>query len=389
MRILSILLLALITVSSNAHSVNKKKVDCKDIDIKCASTVTATFDENSTLWLLWSQNQSLVLQTSTDYGKSYSKPKVIEKINEPISSRGENRPKIIVDKDNIYLSWARPGKKRFTGDVRFSASYDKGKTFIDPITVNNDQLEIGHSFNEMQLQNNHVSLIWLDKREAFWAKKKNQPYLGSALYKGQWKPEGKQFSNQKLADNTCVCCRIALTTDSDENLVVMWRHIFGDNIRDHALLSEVDNKLQRVSDDNWKINGCPHQGPGLSIDNDGKRHMVWYTQGNNRKGVFYRSQSAENFKSSDIFDFSISDKQNHHPHVLASNNRVDIVWLTFNGEYWDLMRRASVDSGKSFKSPEILDSSSDEADRPFLISDNKRTFVSWHKKGAGYRLIAL
>jgi hypothetical protein len=33
--------------------------------------------------------------------------------------------------------------------------------------------------------------------------------------------------------------------------------------------------------------GCPHNGPGLSVGPDGRRHVVWYTGARGRAGLYY------------------------------------------------------------------------------------------------------
>src|SRR3569623_1883854 len=83
-------------------------------------------------------------------------------------------------------------------------------------------------------------------------------------------------ANGKLADHACEWCRIALDLTEDGVPVAFWRHVYGDNERDHAVL-KLDGKAEplRVTRDRWRVEACPHHGPALSIDAQNNYHLVW------------------------------------------------------------------------------------------------------------------
>jgi hypothetical protein len=75
--------------------------------------------------------------------------------------------------------------------------------------------------------------------------------------------------------------------------------MFEGSIRDHAIVTFTDQgtpgEVHRVSEDDWQIAACPHQGPSLSIAPNGTYHVVWYTNGKVRKDLFY-AQSRDGGK---------------------------------------------------------------------------------------------
>ena len=219
--------------SKSAKRVNQSH--CHGVDVKCAKTVTSAFAPNGDLWRLWVMGKGLYAQVSVDNGQHFFAVKKIDIAAENISARNENRPKIAFDNyGGVYLSWAMPREKKYTADIRFSYSADYGKTFTQPVTVNNDNLLAGHSFNEMLLTGEgDISLVWLDARLSHQLRQQGKKTKGSALFLGQanYLKGETTFSNQQLANNTCVCCRIAMTTNRDDELAIFWRHIYGDNIR--------------------------------------------------------------------------------------------------------------------------------------------------------------
>lgn len=371
---------------------------CTQEEITCAKTVTASFAPNGDLWRLWSHNDSLYFQISQDKGVTFSTVRRVPIAKESISARNENRPKIAFDQyQGVYLSWAMPKAKKYSADVRFAYSKDYGTSFTKPITVNNDKLETGHSFNEMQVTDEgEISLVWLDARLAHQARSQGKQTNGSALYfgKANYRKQQPTFTNQALANNTCVCCRIALDTNSQGELAILWRHIYGDNIREFALLTLAQDENTpltpyQISHDHWQIDGCPHQGGGLSIDNSNRYHMVWFNQGDLGKGIFYASSLDQGKTLTKPVSIGEQSAQAAHPHINTLGNKVNIVWTQFNGIEHQLWHQYSDDNGQSFSQPRLLTTATAGADRPFIINNNKMIFVSWHRLKQGHWIQAL
>lgn len=386
------LLLCAITVAAHEKA-KPKQGNCSGPEIACAKTVTSAFAPSGDLWRLWVHEKHLYYAISKDKGQHFSLPTKVDIAAEKISSRGENRPKIGFDTNmGVYISWAMPLKKRFTALVRFTYSADGGKTFIKPITVNNDGLEIGHSFNEMLVsKTGQVTMTWLDGRQ----RTKHKNYVGSALYRayGNMTEKGFVFDNTKLADNTCQCCRIAMTESPSGDVALMWRHIFADNIRDHAIMTFKQNQMvpkhQRATFDQWQINGCPHQGPGISIDSDNRYHMVWFNNGSKGKGLFYAYSDHQGIKQSNPISLGNFERQANHAHVINTGQLVDVIWMEFNSTHYQLYHQRSQNGGQSFSVAKVLANSKKGADRPFLLKANNKHYISWQRPGVGHKVIAL
>lgn len=361
-------------------STSKSTLDCKKVDIRCAKTVTSEFSTNGDLWRLWSQNQSMYYQVSNDEGSTFSSAKRIPITAEKISARNENRPKIAFDKkQGVYLSWAMPREKKYTADIRFSYSKDYGKTFSTPITVNDDDLLTGHSFNEMLVdQDGNITIAWLDGR----LKTPNKRGQGSAIFMATANMNNSQtsFINSEIVNGTCVCCRLALDTNKKGNLAVLWRHIYGDNIREFAIttLNEQQQPYQ-VSYDHWKIDGCPHQGGALSIDDNNRYHMVWFNQGDKGKGIFYAHSDNAGKTLTTPLSVGEQSAQAAHPHMSEKNGIVDIVWTQFTGTEHQLWHQVSKNNGLSFAPATIIATAKSGADRAFVLNKGGKRYVSWQR----------
>jgi len=364
--------------------------------VTCARTPTPAFDAQGRLWLAWAFGGHVYVSMSDDLGATFEEPVVVNRIPEPIATNGENRPKVLVDgQGTLYVAWNRPLEPRFSGNVRFSRSEDGGRTFAEPLTVNTDQETFGHRFEAMGLApDGRLYLAWLDKRDRDAASRAGGQYNGAALYYTWSEDGGRSFlPDRKIADHSCECCRVAMAFDRDGLPVILWRHIYGDNIRDHALVRllapDEPGEPVRVSYDQWWVDACPHHGPSLAVDSEGVYHAVWFDNGPERHGLFY-GRSEDNGQSfPDPRSFGRYDRAAAHPYVLNMGSAVVVVWKEFDGTRTQIMQMISEDGGTTWSPARPIAETVNQSDHPLLVSDGKRIYLSWHSADEGYRLITV
>lgn len=99
------------------------------------------------------------------------------------------------------------------------------------------------------------------------------------------------FGHETLVDAVaCECCRLAITAAGRGRVGIVYRDIINDSIRDISICTSADNgqsfgRPVAFSNDQWKITGCPHNGPDVVNSNDAA-YTVWFTGGPS-KGVYY------------------------------------------------------------------------------------------------------
>jgi hypothetical protein len=259
---------------------------------------TAAFDHQNRLWIVRTEpvgkSAHVVLERSDDNGATWQPAIRATTTPEPVSSDGENRPKIAFGpRDEMYVSWTSPTSEKFTGDIRFTRSLDGGKSWSAPAVVHMDRQLITHRFESMLVDGaGRVWVAWIDKRDLGAAQAAKREYAGAAVYYAYSDDRGASWRGDfKLADNSCECCRIALALDAKGRAVAMWRHVFPPNERDHAfaILQPEGERVvvERVTNDRWKIDACPHHGPSLAVTPEGKRHAVWFNQLKGAGRAFY------------------------------------------------------------------------------------------------------
>ncbi|TAK62855.1 sialidase family protein [Methylobacter sp.] len=357
----------------------------------CAETISAAFDGNGVLWIVWANNDHVYVQSSDDKGLSFTAPMMVNSVAEKIEAKGEYRPKIKLDaKGNIYLTWTQKLEGKHSGHIRFSRSTDDGQHFSAPVTVNNNLDIISHRFDSIAIgKNGEVFIAWLDARDVEEAKKANKKFEGSSLYYS-WSDDGGQhfYPNKRIATHTCQCCRLDTAIAPDNTPVITWRHVFEGGIRDHALVKFNDwntpGDTHRLGQDNWKIDACPHHGPGLSISDSGIYHAVWFSGSPANPGLFYAysTDAGQHFST----PVNFAKEGAGHPHVLALGSRVNVVWQEFDGTNNVIKLIKSSNNGKSWSKPEVVAQTAKSGDQPFLVSDGQKIYLSWKTQQQDYQL---
>lgn len=358
--------------------------------VRAPLAATAAFDKEGRLWLASVKGGHVWVSRSDDLGKTFGPQSMVNPEPEAVAADGENRPKIAVVNKTIYISYTQALDKPMTGHIRFSRSLDGGKTFSAPVTVNDNLETISHRFEAMAAnERGEVFLAWLDKRDLSAAQKMGEKYRGAAIYYALSDNQGASFRpNIKLADHSCECCRVAMALDTDGIAVIMWRHVFTPNIRDHAI-ARLDGKsaAQRVSHDDWEVDACPHHGPSLSIGTDGTYHAVWFTNSKTRQGLFYARSTDKVGHFSTPLNFGNENAQAAHPYVLSVGKAVYLAWKEFDGKQTSIRLMRSADDGVTWSTPSTVAQSADASDHPLLIAHGWRTYLSWNTVREGYRLI--
>jgi len=369
----------------------------------CAKTVSSVVDKTGRIWSAWVVGKHLYLNYSDDLALNYSMPMLVNTQPESVSTRGENRPKIANDNaGNIYLSWVTPLSKRFTANVRFSYYDVKTNVFSSPVTVNDDNLLTGHSFNEMVVTPaGDVYIAWLDGREKVAAAKQGKRLRHSEIYlaHANFNQKNTFFDNNYLAKGTCVCCRLAMDLDEKNLPMVMWRHVFGDNYRDHGLLTMKNktqaNPMKRVSFENWQVNGCPHQGPAIVREVSGAQknriHMSWFNNAPDASGLFYGYTDDNGSTMSTTNHFANKAMNPEHPSLALNDSatkRLQMVWREFDGQVFSIKGMHST-NGDSWSAPTTLASAKSGVDYPYILRHPTGNYLQWHIQGQPLALIKL
>ena len=366
-----------------------------EISIHCGAAPTVVFDRDGRLWAAFEQDGHVVVNASDDLGETFTKAVRVNVEPERVETNGENRPKIVLGPGReLFVTWTMKAEGRFNGDIRFSRSLDRGRSFEPPRTLNDDGLLTGHRFDSLHVdESGDIYVVWIDKRDREAAKKRGEDFQGASIYYAVSTDRGASFAtNKQVAEQACECCRIAITEASGGGVGIFWRHLFDDNIRDHAFAT-LGTKgpigpVQRPSVDGWQINACPHHGPTILPAKNDSYHLAWFTAAGNRPVVHYGR-----------FDPSKGELEHPtriatavpaaHPHLARSQGRLLIAWKGMQDKRVKVYLKTSEDEGATWSASRVIADTGGASDHPFLLSRGAQTFLSWQTKAEGWRLIPL
>lgn len=208
----------------------------------------------------------------------------------------EGMPKIAVKNDGTVVaiyetSNPYPGKEWGLGDIRYIQSFDHGKTWTPPKSISPDvEKGMSASFSGLaRLGDGEVGAVWLGDNA-------DESIIGRPILFS--KTNGKNGFGEEvlITRHGCECCRTAVSSDSKGNIAVAYRGVTDNNIRDIMLNTSTDKGSSfsvpvSINNDNWVIDGCPHNGPCV-VNTNTAIYATWFT-GAKGKGVYYAGLNKE------------------------------------------------------------------------------------------------
>jgi hypothetical protein len=358
-----------------------------------AFTATPAFAPDGTLWVVRPNVDRIVVQRSTDLGKTFAAPVTVTPEPMNLDWGPDARARIVVDpKGQLVVTFGTFQDKNFNGRAFFARSRDGGASFTSPRPITSDTTSQRFEIAGVD-PDGRVFAAWLDKRNVAKARAAGKAYAGAALAYA-WENGDADFGNTSIAlDNTCECCRLGLAFAGAGRPAVVFRNIFPGSVRDHGVITfrnaATPGPVRRVSVDDWKIEACPHHGPSLAIAPDGSYHVAWFTDGAVRKGLFYARADSADAPYFQPRPLSAANRQPSRPYLLANGRALHVVWKEFDGDKVAVRWQVSHDSGRQWSAARTVAETADASDHPLLVADKQRAYLSWLTKNEGYRLIPL
>jgi hypothetical protein len=236
---------------------------------------------------------------SRDGGITFGPAVRVNAVDGDAKINGEQPPKIVlVPRVNaapaIVVVWPSTGKQGTT--LLMARSEDGGKTFgRSSLVPGTDAAGLRGWQSVAASPDGLVHALWLDHRGmASSPGAQAGSHAGhtaaadsdgvamsmkSALYTSVADRNG---SAQAITSGVCFCCKTAIAAGHNGELYAVWRQVFPGGLRDIAASVSRDGgrtfaPAAKVSDDRWKLNACPDDGPALAVDRDSRVHVVWPT----------------------------------------------------------------------------------------------------------------
>jgi len=220
-------------------------------------------------------DKSIYFSASRDRGQTFSAP--VKVTEAPMLALGRHRgPRVAITPSAIVIS-AMVGTKMppgADGDLKAWRSTDGGKTWSEGVVINDVPTAAREGLHSMVAGGNGLLFAtWLDDRAK-----------GKRLYSAISKDSGATWSKnvevyESPSGTICQCCHPTAIVDGKGGIHVMWRNALEGN-RDMYVAHSRDggasfSAAKKMGMESWKLEACPMDGGGLTMDPDGKLVSIW------------------------------------------------------------------------------------------------------------------
>jgi hypothetical protein len=344
--------------------------------------------------------------TSEDAGATFSTPRRIIDSTGRVSANAEQPPRVAISGDIVTVIW--PSRLDDRSVIRMSRSVDGGRTFSTPAPLAGGALTGLRGWQSMTPgRGGAVHAVWLDGRHAdpltkgqhhhgakgghhgaATRREPNQSAPRQDVYSAIITEDGST-SEAHVARDVCFCCKTAVGLGPGGRVYVAWRHIFPESMRDIALAVSDDGgrtfgPAARVSNDRWKLSGCPDDGPALAVDRNGTVHLAWPSviDGESpRKAVFYSTTTdGDVFAPREALSGNTEDAG--HPQIAADGaGNITAAWDEQTGDRRAIVVRVRANGDREFGSARVLNPAG-SGFHPFVAGLERGFLVAW-PEGSG------
>ena len=199
-------------------------------------------------------------------------------------------PSVVPISKNLWAAhWlVRQPVGGFAYDVAIARSNDGGITWSDAEKPHRDGTPTEHGFASLVSYNNKVLAVWLDGREMRGGHHgSGDKDAGGMTLRSAIAAKGESFQASELVDDlVCDCCQTDVAI-ADSGPILVYRDRSSDEIRDiyiSRLLEGHWEKGRSIFQDNWRIGGCPVNGPAIAA-HKGTVIVAWYSEANSAPRV--------------------------------------------------------------------------------------------------------
>jgi hypothetical protein len=202
---------------------------------------------------------------SSDEGNNFSTPILISVLPELAASHMRG-PQIAATDNTIVVTAANND-----GDIYSYSKNETGK-WVQTSRVNDVDTVAKEGLMALAADGNNFFAVWLDLRD------KHNKIFGAKSTDGgnTW---SKNIMIYSSPDTTvCECCKPSVVM-KENNIYIMFRNQLNGN-RDMYLIQSSDagnrfDEAQKLGNESWAQSGCPMDGGGLAIAENGIAQTVW------------------------------------------------------------------------------------------------------------------
>ncbi|HRI22208.1 MAG TPA: hypothetical protein PLA68_14700, partial [Panacibacter sp.] len=244
-----------------------KPADVQEQIIAAGQMPAIAKDASNNIQLVYGNGDSIMYASSNDKGISFSVPVLVDTLNGLVASATRG-PQITATNNGIAIIAVNNEGNIFSYYKNETGKWMKAAKINDADTTDKEGF-LGLSSDGQ----NNLFAIWPDLRDD----KQNKIYGARSADGGRtW---SKNIMVYTSPDSTvCECCKLSVVMQ-DKHVYVMFRNWLNGN-RDLYLIQSLDagdtfGEAQKLGNGKWPLNGCPMDGGGIAINNNGTAQTVW------------------------------------------------------------------------------------------------------------------
>ncbi|MDC8005462.1 hypothetical protein POV27_15495 [Aureisphaera galaxeae] len=243
-------------------------------------------------------------------------------------------PNIAENNGRILTSFLQKSDSgTYTYDVKLNLYNPETKEWKKNFILHNDGTKSEHGFVSVKpYAHNSFAVTWLDGRETVGkGHGGGQMTLRAALVF----EDGTIDYDTLLDEKVCDCCNTALAIGPKDQIIVAYRDRSDEEIRDISVTDwtmEANWSAPRtIGNDNWKIAGCPVNGPALDTYEEATV-AAWFTAAN-EEGEVKVAFSSDGVKTfSEPIRIDAGNATGRVDVVMLSASEAAVLWMEPSGE---------------------------------------------------------
>ena len=245
-------------------------------------------DKDSTVYLSWIETSAdkTILKFSSLQNNQWSEPMIIATGNTWFVNWADYPMIATNGKQFVAHFLDKSGEGTYAYDVKLTTSGDSGNKWTEPQVLHDDGKKVEHGFVTLIPYGENFFVTWLDGRNTEMEGMKEMKGMdhhdghhgAMSLRAAVIDAKGNKIKEWELDNKTCDCCQTsaAITTNGP---VVVYRDRSNKEIRDMSIVRFIDGQWsepQTIHNDNWKIAGCPVNGPRVAWENNNLA-VAWFS----------------------------------------------------------------------------------------------------------------
>jgi len=345
--------------------------------------LTKSFDSKILInWVQKLENKEHALYFATLENNSWSQANLVAKSNNWFVNWADFPSVIKLPDNSLAAHWlAKSDPSTFAYDINIARSFDDGKTWSSPILPHTDGTKTEHGFVSLfPWQNDKLGAIWLDGRKTkAGSHEEENPENEMTLRFAAIDKEGKLSEETSLDERVCDCCPTSVAITS-QGAIAVYRDRSKEEFRDISLVRYQNGKWlepKTLYPDNWKINGCPVNGP-VVVAKENAVAVAWFSgaDGKSKVKLIFSNTAGETFNAP--ITIAEGDAIGRVDLVILDDTSVLLTWLSGTEEKGSLNIARVWPNGRQSQVLEVAQTSiSRKSGIPKLALLDNKAIIAW------------